>query len=428
MNRIMRWVRTAAAAIALVGAVLVTGQSAFAADKIHLKDGRVLEGTIVRQEKDFIFFKIKVGGIESEQLFSMDQILKIEKEKDEAAGDADAPKKTDDAKAETGTAPNAAEPERKSGATRVAVLNFGPPSSWQGSVGNMVGAIITAKSFREAVPMLEKDKVDVVVVRINSGGGALSELEPFARVFEEQYKKKFRTVGWVESAISAAAMSPWVIEDFYFLPNGNMGACTGWSGDLQAMKGVGLEMVIAWMEELSAKANRSPFIMRSMQIPDPLSVDVDENGNVTWRQDEDGQYVVNPRGKILTFTAGDAVKYKFAKGVASTLDELMAQMKITEWELAGKKATEHIDQSMRDADKAEKRFTETLEKYLQALNFARQQQDRQRRGEFVGRARRNLQEAERLYDDNPLYAQRNVGVDKDWFREQERILRDLMQP
>lgn len=436
MNRLMRWIRTTAAAAATIAVVALAPQLGFAADKLHLKDGRVLEGTIVREEKGFVFFRIKVGGVSSEQLFTAEQILKIERDADAKAADgkpADGKgeDKKDDSKtdaAKTEASGGAQEVVRKPGVSRVAVLNFGPPSSWQGQIGDMVGAIVTAQAFQEAVPMLEKDKVDIVVVRINSGGGALRELEKFYNTFENIYKRKFRTVGWVESAISAAAMSPWCLNEFYFFPNGNMGACTGWSGDLQAMRGVGLEGVLALMEEMSAKANRSPYIMRAMQIDTaPLSVDVDENGNVTWRQDEDGQRVLNPAGQILTITAQDAVKYGFAKGIASNLDELMKVMKINEWELAGQKATAHVDQSMRDADKAEKRFREVYNKYVLAIEFARAQQEQRRRAEFVGQARRALKELQRIYDDNELNALQ-VGMDKDWFKEQERILDDLVRP
>ncbi len=75
-----------------------------------------------------------------------------------------------------------------------------------------MGIQINAKAWRDAIPLLEKDNTDVVVVRINSGGGYLSELEKFPRGLPDDYKRRWRTVTWVESAISAACMSPWVIE------------------------------------------------------------------------------------------------------------------------------------------------------------------------------------------------------------------------
>jgi GxxExxY protein len=59
------------------------------------------------------------------------------------------------------------------------LLNFGAPSCWQGKIESGVGDVITAKAFREAIPLLEKDGVTDVVIRINSGGGLGLEVERF---------------------------------------------------------------------------------------------------------------------------------------------------------------------------------------------------------------------------------------------------------
>lgn len=433
MSSLFAKLRSSIAALAIAGAVLASTTQSFA-DKLHLKDGRVLEGTVVKKGEGFLFFKVKVGSIESEQLFTTDQITKLEVTPaatgDEAASSSEAAKtessaKTDAAKAESGEGTAAPAAKAKGSATRVAILNFGPPSSWQGEVGNMVGSVITAKSWKAAIKPLQDDGVQVVIVRVNSGGGALAELHPFHEVFEE-YKKKFRTVGWIESAISCAAMSPWVLEEFYFMPEGNMGACTGWSGNLVAMKGWGLEMVFKMMEDASAMANnRSPYIMRAMQIQEPLSVDFDALGNPVWRQDEDGELVLNTKGRVFTMTKDQALKSKFAKGVAANVPELMKAMNINEYEIVGQKATDLVDKSMREADKAEKRFEEVLIKYSQAVGFAAQAQDKKKRGEFIAAARRHLEELERLFRANRYAA---GGREEEWFQEQRNILKELAGP
>jgi len=75
-------------------------------------------------------------------------------------------------------------------ATRVAIMNFGPPSSWQGKTENTVGIEISAQAWKDAVPLLEKDGVQVVVVRINSGGGLANEVPKFHDVYEKEYKPR----------------------------------------------------------------------------------------------------------------------------------------------------------------------------------------------------------------------------------------------
>lgn len=422
-------------------AVFFSAASALA-DRITMNDGTVYEGVVERNEGGVVIVVLKDG---SKKYLSRAEIKSIEKDEAPAPAPTPAPDqpKKDPAKPDAAkpadqpaTAPAADKDskDKKDSAraltgqpTRVAVLNFGPPSDWQGKVENMVGREISAAAWREAVPMLEKDKVDVVVVRINSGGGALFEMDRFHQLYENVYKKKFRTVAWVESAISCAAMSPWVIEEFYMMPEGNIGACTGWSGNLVAMKGQGLEEVLAMMENASRLGKHDYRIMRAMEILEPLSANIDEDGNVTWFQDLSGKYILNDGKTILTFNSKDAVKFKFAKGIASTKEELAKVMGLNEVEWVGKAASDYIDNNMRETDKVAKRIAELQAKYEMALNAARQLQDPQLRAQELGKARQALNEMKRWVSVNPNLAQ-FTGLTREWFAEQEELLKRLAKP
>lgn len=79
MKRFTRMIRAGLCGLLLAGALLTVSFPAMA-DKIHLKDGRVLEGTLVRETSTFVQFKIKVGGIESTQTFQKDEVVKVEKD------------------------------------------------------------------------------------------------------------------------------------------------------------------------------------------------------------------------------------------------------------------------------------------------------------------------------------------------------------
>jgi hypothetical protein len=292
----------------------------------------------------------------------------------------------------------------------------------------VVGLHVTVDSFRRAIPLLEKDGVTDVIVRINSGGGYTLEMPKFQDLYEKEYKPRFRTVGWVESAISAAAMSPWVLEEFYFLPEGNMGGCTEYSGALVASKGVKLEEILVLMEKASAKGKRDHLIMRAMQIQQPLSASIDERtGQVTWFPDStSGQFVVNPDGEVLTITASQAVKFKLAKAIAATPDEVARAMGYEEYEWAGKAATDLVDTTLRECTKADTAFNLAFDKYGRAVQAAQQIQDRQRRGAEVGIARRHLSEIRRLTSLNPNF-ELFYGLDAEWFREQDEMLKRLMR-
>jgi len=448
--RIPKTVKNLFVALA-VGVALFGATVAAMADKLYLKDGRVLDGTLVKQDSAFVVFK--VNG--KEEIFDAAEVVKVEKTdaaKPETAKPAaapapaaattpakpaDAPKADADAKKPEGDK----SPAATGAATRVAIIPFGPPQAWKNDkklagVETLVGGEICTKPWREILPLLKKDKVDVVVVKINSGGGMLNEMVRFPEVFRE-YKKNFRMVCWVESSISAAAMSPWVISEFYLKPDGHIGGCTGFNGGTGvAIKGFELLKMLDQMKDLSIEAGRDPLIMRAMQIQQPLSANVDENGTVTFFGDStSGKVVVNPDGHVLTLNSDMAMKIKFAQGIAANEGELAKVMGLKEYEIAGKDATKYMEDFMLAAHKAQVFFVDTATKYILARNAAQQlanSPNDPRFGSELGKARQALAEMKRQVELNPNFPMllgQQVGelLDNEWFDEQEKILKELVR-
>lgn len=411
--------RASVPAFAIALAVLAFAMPAFA-DKLTLKDGTVLEGEVTREGDGFFFFKVKIGQVENERLIMLSDVQNLERSKPAEASAAGAAKPRESAPAR--------KREKKPGdPTRVAILNFGLPLNTPNRPDDTVGIQVNAASWEHVIPMLEEDGTDVVVVRIASGGGMLLELSKFNDLYEKEYKPRFRTVAWPEYAISAACMSPWVLEEVYFFRRGRFGGNTGFSGAGNAMKGFGLEQVLAYMETVSDKGKKHPYIMRAMQIQEPLSCTIDPvTGQVEWFQDESGEIIVNPKGRVLTFTSEMAMRTKFAKGVADDIDELMKVMGIPEYEIVGQRATAYIDQNIRDNDKTEKELGIVWTKYQNHVQAARQYQDQERRGAEVGLARRYLSQIRRMLGVNPNF-ELMYGINTEWFQQQEEMLRDLMR-
>lgn len=418
MNRFSQIGKVFTACVAAVLAVMIfAGVAGAETDRLHLKDGRVLEGRVEREGNGFVYFVVRIGAIEQVQFFTSDEIKRLERSAG-AAASRSGEQRGRSAPADRGAA---------SGAKRVAVLNYGPPSAWQGEIGDMVGLQISVKAFEDAVPLLKADGVDVVVIRINSPGGLTMEVPKFHELFENEYKPNFRTVAWVESAISAAAMAPYVLEEFYFMPEGNMGASTEFTmNNMQTTKGVVRERTLYTMERASRLGGRDPAVMRSMQIMEPLSATIDEEtGEVTWYQDLSGDYIVNPENRVLTINATQAVKFGIAKGIASTLDELMQQMGIEEYEVAGRSATDLVDRRMRDADFTVRRLNEVRTNYEIALQLAAGlPQGSTERGGQLQRARRFLRQMRQMVSINPNF-EPMYGMTDEWFEEQEERIRRL---
>ena len=430
--------RFAGALAVLVCAALLAPMAQ--ADKVTLRDGKVIEGDIVRELDGSVWIKSLVSGVEQTQFFASTQILSIDRD-DEAETGAEAPP----ADAPRQASDRTVKPEARdfTGANRAAVISLG-----EGGDKNMVGLYMTADSLRNCIPLLEAEGVDTVVLRINSGGGALLEIQRLSDVIHEELKPKFRVVTWIEYAISAAAMTAHCVEEHYFMHRGSYGACTGWFGALTAVKGRELEEVVYMMEKISARGGYDPKIMLAMQVTDdlredgaPLSYDKDPaTGEVTFYQNTEGQHVLNTADRILTFTSKTAEASGFSKGTADTLDELAKAMGLTEvvwvgeWVDGVDYPVSRAEQFMRDFRDKTYRDSENLGQYFttynQAIAMARAT-PREDRGDFVGRARRELNKIVRMVDNNPNMALFQLGMYPDdfpdWVQEQEKLLRDLMR-
>lgn len=410
------------AGAAMLLATLVPAGRAMA-DKLHLKDGRVLDGTVIREQDGYVWFKMKVGEVEQEKFFKPSDVEKVDRETT-PVGDAKAAPAASDSPA----------PKMHDGAPRAAIISLGVEDK------EMVGQFITADSLDRCIPFLEKEHIDVVVLRINSGGGALLEIQKLSDEIEYKLKPKFRTVAWIEHAISAAAMTAHCMEEIYMMPGASYGACTGWYGQLVAVKGRELDEILYMMEKISARGKHDPQIMRAMQIMDPLSCNIDENGDVKWFQNLNGQYIVNPEERILCFNSQDAMKYKFAKGVAATYEELGKAMGYAEVEWVGKKvpgipypvceAEEAMIKFRNQTDKDQKSLRAYFLEYNGSIQIA-QSKPPEERGPFVNKARNALDQIKSMVKNNPNEALFVFNMlpekFKDWVDEQEERLRKLVK-
>lgn len=437
MNTIWsKMVRMLAGMACLIAVGAVVSTPALAADKVTLKNGTVIEGTIVREVDGYVWVKYQISGIDHEQMYRPDEIGSI---------DRDAPAATDPTKTDGPVkALEGKTPPSMSSTPRAAVITLGTRETDQ---GDEVGIYMTEFELKQMMPLLKEELGDdgsgVVVLRVTSGGGLLLEIQKISDEIQNEYKRTFRTVAWIDSAISAAAMSSYCIEEIYFTPQGNFGACTGWYGNLVAVKGRGLAESLLMMEKISARGGYNPLIMRSMQIQQPLSATIDSNGEVHWYNDvSSGDILVNREGEILTFNAVTAKAVKFSKGTAATTDDLRKLMGYQELNWVGKqvkgtpwpicKAEEWNIAYRKQVKKDEDHVREYLRSYNLQIQAAQSEQTREGRGKFVNQARQSLQRIKDACRTNPNFAllQLNISDKKqldEFFEQQEKMLRELMR-
>lgn len=417
-------VRSIIAAAVLSLSVLLAAPNAHAAgvyepqDVVKLKDGRELKGTIVKEQNGYIWLDLGVG---QEMFISPSDIEEIVRSSDEPI-----PSGEEATKAIIEARTKEKSWERIPGVTRAAVITT------EGTVGMQMAA----KPLREAIPLLKEEGIDLVVFKVHSGGGMILEIQRLSDVIQNEYKPEFQVVGWIDSAISAAAMTAITIEELYFMPKGNFGACTGWYGDLIAVDGRGLEDVLYKMEKISNRGNKDINIMRAMQINEELSYDIDEQtGEVKFYRSLDGEHILNDGTEILTFNANSARDCGFSSGTAGTIEELQALLEKSVGEIVwvGEKVEGipypvcKAEQYQRDyrkkVDYQETRFGEIVTKYAMELQNA-QSVPVASRGGFLRRAESYLAEISRLHKINPNFGLRN-GYNEDWINRQKEIIRQL---
>lgn len=375
--------RIATIAIALL-ALLWLPLTTFA-DKVHLKDGRVLEGVISREGDAFIYITYKIGELERTEFILRANIERIERDEDDAERPEESPKRPPAGPATTRPEPTTTKPR---------TLDNLPPGTQKIAfitLEEMVGPYMNAKALKHSVSLLKDDKPDIVVLQINSGGGFGDEVQKLSDVIQFDIKPKYRVVAWIESAISAAAMTAVTCEEIYMMREGNIGAATGYytiGGRAVAVKGEELEKGLRQMDRISRRGNHDPLIMRAMQVPTNLSCDIDAAGRVTWRNDLDGQFIVSTDKQILTLNAPDAVKYGLARAIAADKHELARAMGFAEWIEVGHEADRYQQELRKNVQTAQVRAAELLSKMEIALNHGNIGRARNFLGQVRGWVRR----------------------------------------
>jgi hypothetical protein len=440
MKKFTRMLGTLGIVFAMALGVGVCSSDALAIDRIVLKDGSVIEGTIVREAQGAVWIKTTIGGVPAERMYLPSEFTSIERNAATAPAEATRPATGGDVPVVPAVPAVTTPAAPRSGVPRGVVITLGDRDN-----GDMVGVYMVANILERAIPVIEQeigtDGTGVVVLRFMSGGGYGAEVQKISDVIHNEYKKRWRTVGWIDSAISAAAMSAHCLEEIYFTTRGNYGACTGFYGSLdKPVEGFELEKSLHQMEKISARGGYDYRIMRSMQIMDPLSATIDANGEVHYFADTvSGDIIVNRNTEILTFNAVSAAKVKFSRGTADTLDELSKAMGFQEIQWVGKTVKGSLwpisraEQMQMDFRKKVKTDEDNLNRYY--ANYAIHVQlaagaPREERPPLVNRARQGLEQIKSMVRNNPAFA-RNIwgGREeyKEWLEEQEKLLRDLMR-
>ena len=179
-----------------------------------------------------------------------------------------------------------------------------------------------------------------------------------------------------------------------------------------------------------------------MQIMEPLSATVDENGDVEFFQDLSGDIKLNGEGKILTFTSDTAEKAGFSRGTADSIADLTLEMGLEEVEWVGKKVEgvpypiSRAEATMRkwrlQTAEDERRFNEYMRDYNVKLARCQGAADQADRGRWGGMALQDLKKIARVVRSNPNFGLLNFNLQDEeelryFLEDQEEMIRRLME-
>lgn len=226
--------------------------AAACADVLHLHDGRVFEGVVVRGTDGAVTIDTMIGRIRTTLRFSAADVDRVE-ERPLPAAFFDHPR--DDA------ARAAADLDAPSGRARDATYYVEAP------IRGVFGIDVLPRAIEETLDFAVRRGIRHVVFTIDSPGGEVWAADAIALLLE-RFADRVTCHAIVERAISAAIWVAFSCDHIYVAPNAAMGAAVVFRGDASTgHAAVDAKMTSAYAGKLGAIAERrgrSPAIPRAM--------------------------------------------------------------------------------------------------------------------------------------------------------------------
>lgn len=353
---------TTNSAMALAAAMPNALASGADQDTLIFKDGKVVTGTILKEDATTIKFKGTVGGIEFQADYSKADILEIKR----AAVDPKAAKPTEDK--------STPKPETTAATTESTPSEDGVKYYYMELNGHF-GWDISQTPIRECMAEAIKNGADYVIVNMNNdwsqGPKELAEdRAPEDAAFDELFRaedmddifsrdllnnpKPPKVVFWVKRAMGGGAFLPLVCPTMYFHSDGKMGGIGnltklfGGTGD-EVVRQKQYSLRLKHAEGMANTGGYSIQLLRAMAIPEYVLTVAYPNGEPVYYErmpEGPGEYLLTDDGKdanadtakalesgeandVLTLTAKLARDLKVSKGTVDDLDQLKYELGIS---------------------------------------------------------------------------------------------------
>lgn len=215
------------------------------------------------------------------------------------------------------------------------VVKHDGPTYYLAPLRGEVGTSMIAANLEKMLADAATRAPSVVVLQMDSPGGAIAEVERLVGVITK-YKKQLRIVVWVNKAISAAAITSLSVDEIYIQKGAVFGAATafqlmrdGTAADIEE------KMQSAWraMGRSAAELGNHPSLLAEGMIDASTGIYMTRaDGKPALAAERaTGSTVVKKPGKLLTLTATEAVDVGLARALAGDVDELGKVMGFAGW-------------------------------------------------------------------------------------------------
>ncbi len=311
------------------------------ADTLLLKDGRSFEGKLLGRDTKTVTFEIHSFGIKAPRTFKTENVAIITEGEPKTQTKKPAASRPADTKTQ----------KQYSGETYFVI-----------PIEGTFGVQITNSVFTKCLNLARGANPTVVILDINSGGGALAELVDMLETL-----KKFqdlRTVAYVRQASSAAAFLAMSCKEVVLAPTGSIGGCVvfrlGPDGTPQNIEEKFSSIYRARFRSMATDAGHDPLLIEGMMRDDIVLSLIEGEGATKVVEDGSGK-ILKKQGKILTLTAKEAVACGLALGVADTVDASGELLGMKQWRQLPPSAIKIHHAWKRQVDKVVREYDSAIE-------------------------------------------------------------------
>jgi hypothetical protein len=198
----------------------------------------------------------------------------------------------------------------------------------------------------------------IIVLNVDSSGGYGRTWSDIKDVIFD-IRENHRVIAWIESAISAAAMTVYCCDEMYYTSLGEVGSCTGYRGSpTNPLSPADQQVMIDEMEIVLARSSRTPYLAACMfRLHKWLTYDKDPiTGEITYYDTVggEGEFQLST-GNNITLSANQAFDAGLSDGIANTEEELLALL-----HLEGAEINRHGEELFHGWEKSIQEFKDTI--------------------------------------------------------------------